>query len=162
MRIREQITASFQIVATSWLGDADEVLTIMGLSPSSRVDMPLLSRDRIVGVVNSSGIYKPDWLIAEIVNQADGRPGLASLLSFLCVSRDPREVITGDGLLRHMRHYMSDLAGEDSTLLLAAFSLGGKRGVAIDVIEEFLGESRANITEKLVRLGTGGIEKNSL
>ena len=97
-QLREQLGAEFRIIATCWPGQKDNVLYCMQLLTSSMHELELLTRDQIVELIKSTGIAGPTELIRELVNQAEGRPGLAATLCHLCIKGDVRHIALGDAL----------------------------------------------------------------
>ena len=79
-QLREQIDARFRIIATCWPGRKDTILQSLQFPVSSIHELELLTRDQIVELIKSAGIVGPTALIRELVNQAEGRPGLAATL----------------------------------------------------------------------------------
>src|SRR4030095_15915734 len=75
--LREELGAKFQIVATCWPSEKDSVVTALNLPISAVHQLELLTREQIVAVMKQTGIVGPDELVHELVNQAEGRPGLA-------------------------------------------------------------------------------------
>jgi hypothetical protein len=79
-RLRDEMGAEFSIVATAWKGEVDPVVETLGISGSKVRELELLERDEIVRVVEESGVPGPLWLVRDIVDQAEGKPGLAVTL----------------------------------------------------------------------------------
>jgi hypothetical protein len=84
--LRGEMGREFSILASGWHGDeSDEIADILNLTHSHIRDLQLLTRDEIVAVIENSGMYSPVELVREIVDQAEGRPGLAVTLVYLCL-----------------------------------------------------------------------------
>jgi len=73
-QLRAEIMAEFQIVATSWEGDREQVAESLSLPTSQVRELGLLTRDEIVEVIKHAGLGGPVELIREIVDQTEGRP----------------------------------------------------------------------------------------
>jgi hypothetical protein len=132
--LRTELGAGFRIIATCWPGQKDSVLQSMQLPTSSVHDLDPLTRDQIVELVKSTGTAGPTELIREIVDQAEGRPGRAATLCHLCIRGDVRQVALGEALSRDIRTTFEPLVGSGATEILAAFSLGGDRGMDMGTV----------------------------
>src|SRR6185436_19681607 len=131
-----------------------EVLT---LTSAQIRELPLLTRDEIVQVVHQAGLGGPVELIREIVNQAEGRPGLAVTLSHLSLNGDLREVLYGDALSRSLLTAFRRLVGKTIAEVLAVFALGGSRGLPMESVSRSIGISMSELRVSLVKLAAGGV-----
>ena len=122
-QLREHIDEDFAIVAAAWPGTKDQLTETLSLPASAIRSLDLLDRNQIVNVVSGVGIRRPNELVRMIVDQSEGRPGLAVTLANLCLQGDIRGVALGDALSRNIRTTVTPLVGERSTLLLASFAL---------------------------------------
>src|ERR1043166_7464907 len=102
IQLRRETSAQFDIVATSWTGDKDVVAEVLTLPASLIRELSLLTRDEIVEVIHKAGFGGLVESIREIVNQAEGRAGLAVTLSHLCLSGAVRDVLYGNALSRSL------------------------------------------------------------
>lgn len=156
-QLREATGAEFSILASCWPGDEVKVSERLGI-PSTKIHrLDLLTRDQIVGVINGTGLIGPNHLIHEIVDQAEGRPGLAATLSHLCLEGGVREVVYGDRLSDSTIEFYGRSIGSEVKSILAFLSIGGDRGLPIDVVAQCLRMSLVDIREILVRLAAGGV-----
>jgi hypothetical protein len=156
-QLRSEIMADFEIVATSWDGDKDETVEALSLAGSQIHGLDLLTRDEIVEVIKHTGIGGPVELVREIVNQAEGRPGLAVTLSYLCLNGSAREVFYGEALSRTLGVTFQRLVGKEAKEILSAFALGGDQGMSMEVVAGVLGIPIAHLHASLVRLAAGGV-----
>jgi hypothetical protein len=156
-RLREETGVDFALVATSWRGESDEVIEALNLTEAQIRELPLLTRDEIVEVVENSGVRGPVDLVREIVDQAEGRPGLAVTLAYLCLRGGVREVALGEVLKRSTVTAFERLVGEVTTQVLAAFALGGDAGMRPTVIGRVLELPRYRVHAAVTRLATGGV-----
>lgn len=157
LHLRQVTSSTFAIVATSWPGGAHEVANALVLPCSHTLELPLLTRDQIVQVIKAAGLGGPDPLISEIVNQAEGRPGLAVTLAQLCLQDGVKDVALGDAISRSVRSDFEKLVGPRSIELLAAFGIGGNAGMQLDVVAEALGLAVADVRGKAAGLAAGGL-----
>jgi len=156
-QLRTQIGAEFRIIATCWPGQKDNVLHLIQLPTSSIHELDPLTRDQIVELVRSTGIAGPVELIRELVNQAEGRPGLAATLCHLCIRGDVRQIALGDVLSTDIRTTFEPLLGSDTTAIIAAFSLGGDRGMPMETVATQLGLSLIKVQQVVTGLAAGGV-----
>ena len=156
-QLRREVNAQFDIVATSWSGDQDLVAEVLTLTSSQIRELPLLTRDEIVQVVHQAGLGGPVELIREIVNQAEGRPGLAVTLSHLSLNGDVREVLYGNALSRSLLTAFQQLVGKTISEVLAIFALGGSHGLNMESVSRSIGISMSELRVSLVKLAAGGV-----
>jgi hypothetical protein len=156
-QLRAEINADFDIVATSWTGDREQVAEALSLPESQIHELGLLTRDEIVEVTKHAGLGGPVELVREIVNQAEGRPGLAVTLSYLSLNGDARGVYFGEALSRSLGTTFRSLVGQEANDLLAAFAIGGNSGMPMKAVADALDISLLQLRAPLVRLAAGGV-----
>lgn len=156
-QLRTDTGASFSILATCWPNDEKNVSGALNLLSSDIRTLEPLTRDVMVEVVKGVGIYRPNELIREILNQAEGRPGLAVTLARLCLQGDIQRVFTGDALSRSFLNFFNRAVGERAGQILAAFSVGGDAGLPINLVAATLGLSPVEVQTAVVKLAAGGV-----
>jgi hypothetical protein len=156
-QLRSEIEARFRIIATCWPGHKDNVIYNMQIPTPSTHELEPLTRDQIVELIKSTGIAGPVELIRELVNQAEGRPGLAATLCHLCLKGDVRQIVLGDALLRDIRTTFEPLLGKEATAIVAAFSLGGDRGMSMQTVATQYELSLVEIQHIVTGLAAGGV-----
>jgi hypothetical protein len=156
-QLRSEISADFRIIANCWPGERDEVARELNITSSSIRELFLLTRDQIVEIIKSVGIYGPNQLISELVDQADGRPGLAVTLCYICMKEGVREVILGNALCRDIRTYFEPLVGKKATPILAGFAVGGDCGMTMQAVAEELKVHLTDIQQITAQLSSGGV-----
>ena len=154
-QLREEIDGDFRIVAVTWPGAKDAVFGDLGLS-ARHVEIGPLSRDDIVTVIAQAGIKGPVDFVREIVNQAMGRPGLATTLALMSLNGKAQEVVTGEALLQDTRVTYRDALGDQSADVLAVMALSGGAGVDFDTIATALKLSRVSTRQLVAGLASGG------
>ena len=159
-QMRGAIGAEFSILASCWPGDQPMIAEVLNLPNSYIHHLDPLTRDEIVQVINATGVLGPNWLIREIVDQAEGRPGLAVTLAHLCLQGGWQEVISGDALSRSFLTFFDALARQRAIEILAAFSVGGGSGMPLNAVAGVLGLSPVDVREPVVRLATGGVVRD--
>ncbi len=160
-QLRAEIYADFKIIAVSWPADRDRVRSKLDLTSSDIIELPEIDADMMVQIIKSSGLQGPNALIAEIVRQTGGRPGLAVTLAHLCLRGNVRDVVLGDSLFEQLSPILDELLDEDSSRLLAAFSLGGATGCSQEVVAAYFPRPLDKISSALSRLSTAGVIRQS-
>ncbi len=156
-QIRADVYGEFTIIVTAWPSHQAQFTEILN-TPSAQVrTLDLLPRDDIVRIIKSVGIEGPNPFVRELVDQAEGRPGLAVTLADLSLKGDWRQVALGDVLSQSLLKYFSTTIGIRATHVLAAFSIGGERGMKTDVVASELGMSLSDLGIIVTELATGGI-----
>ena len=155
--LRANTGAAFDIVADCWPGVADSVCSALSLSQAQCRELKPLHPEQIVELIHAAGIGGPDALIHQLVRQSLGCPGRAALLAHICFSEDVGKVWDGQELTRWTRETFSHLIGERAVQMLAAFALGGSRGMPIDAIAEILGYPSGEVRQCMAKLAMGGV-----
>ena len=159
-QLRKEIAADFRIIAVTWPTHAEAVTSALNLAKSDVVSFQPFDRDVMVEVVKSGGVSGPNQLIRFIVDQAEGRPGLAATLAYLCRRGDIDEVVSGESLARQLGPVLENLVGPKATILLGAFALGGASGVAHSLISDFLEIPKHELGVSLARLAAAGVVRD--
>lgn len=156
-QIRHELGANFRIIATSWLGDADAVLSTLKIGTTNEMRLDRIDADTMVEIIKSLGIRGPDRLLYVIRKQASGRPGLAATLVHLYRSGNVRDVLSGDALVAELSRSIDKIVDDDALRLLAPFALGGDAGVKQDAVSKRLGKSLFDVSSDLAKLGAAGV-----
>jgi len=156
-QLREELGAGFAILASCWPGDKESIAHTLNISETRIHYLDLLTRDEIVEVVKATGLYGPDGLIREIVNQAEGRPGLAVTLAHLCLQGGVWQVALGEALSELWMKFFKLVIGETASAILAAFSVGGDAGMPMNVVATELGLNLLAVRQAVVKLAAGGV-----
>lgn len=155
--LRHELHANFDIVATAWSGTQDSVREHLCVPSRSVRELGLLSRDEIVEVIRASGLNARSDIMRELVSQAEGLPGLAVTLVAGVLRGDFAEVIGGDVLVRHVAGMLASDETQSALSTLAAFSLGGERGMATPKVAEGLELPLLTLSGILANLASGGV-----
>jgi len=155
--LRQEMNLSFSIVATTWDWEKDKVINDLGVSEGQVHRLEFLTRDEIVEVYRSLGVQESSGTMRYLVDQAANKPGLAATIATLWLQGAWREVIAGNALSRTLLTFFQQHVGPESTDVLGAFSLGGDRGVEVEVVREFLGLSPVQIRQLAAGLAAGGV-----
>ena len=155
-QIREESALDFAIFTNSWPSKKVRVAYEMGLSELDMRELSLLSRDQIVEVLASMEITEPWGAVYELVNQAEGRPGLVVTLANLYLKGSYQELFSGDAVANHLiEEYLED--ERDARYVLAALSLGGDYGMLPTIVASSLGLSPIVVDHLLGNLAAAGI-----
>ena len=155
--LRAELGAAFRIIAAGWCSHTDELKSALNLVNSDVIELERLDRDTMVEVVKATGVHGPTPLIREIVDQAGGRPGLATTLAYLCLRGDVRDVFIGESLVAQLAPILKKLVGEDVSILLGAFSLAGDAGCTIETVASYLGRPIGEVSRILTELSVAGV-----
>ncbi len=153
-QMRVELEVEFAIVATTWPSGRGEIEEALGVAPSTTHELQRLTRDQIVQVVTAAGILGPNDLVREIVNQAEGRPGLAVTLSFMCLSGYGRDVVTGALLHRSLAPFFR---GPQTTEFLAVAALTGDFGASLETLAHVTGLSLLATRSLALNLAHAGV-----
>jgi hypothetical protein len=159
--LRDEIGAEFYVVATCWPGGREELQRSMALSGEAVRDLPLLPRKIMAELVRATGVTGPDLLIAEILDQAQGRPGLAVTLALLSLQRGTEDLATGDFLFHDVVSGLRTLVGGRVVPVLGAFAAGGRAGMQMNVVAQCLGMPVAEVWELTTQVAAGGLLRES-
>lgn len=155
--LRRQIAAEFDIIASCWPGDADEIRQALHIGGKQTRELRPLTRDEIVEVVRDAGIEGPRGLIRQIVDQANGRPGLAVTLAHHSLQGNVREVLFGDRIAEGVLVTYRSVAGDTAKEILAILSVGDDAGLTVESVAELLDRSLIDVRQTLQQLAAGGV-----
>lgn len=156
-QLRQATGSNFSILVSCWPGDVASIRATLELEDSNIHRLELLTRDQMVGVIKGAGLLGPKWLVQDIIEQADGRPGLAVTLARFCLKGDPRRVVLGDRLCESIVESYKPFINYDVGSILAAFSLGGDAGMQMERVASSLELRLIDLREVLAKLAHGGI-----
>jgi hypothetical protein len=157
VHLRREIHGEYRIITATWTGARSTILEALSLGEQNCRELARLTRDEIVIVIHNLGIAGPDPLVREIVDQAEGQPGLAVTLGHLCLQGGVREVMLGNAISRTVLTGFERLVGGSAIGILAGFAIGGDEGVAVPVVARVLGVSRLELQRTANALAAGGV-----
>ena len=156
--LRKQIGADFQIVATCWPGQEEAVCAALQAVMKKCHALEGLPQKQIKEVIQSQKIFGPPDLLAEIIHQSQGKPGLAVTLCRLCwESGTTRDVVLGTALARDVKLSFEPLLGQAATHLLACFSIGGNAGMTLESVARLLGKHALEVKRAVEQLSAAGV-----
>lgn len=158
-RVRDTTGAEYRIVATSWPADEDRnrVLRHLDTASSTVVSLSRLPRPEMAQVVRSCGVPDLPRIIGEVLDQAEGLPGLAVTLARLWLREGTPDLVAGEFLFRDLRQVLSDEAGRNVVPVLAAFSVGGTAGMPLDEVADRLNRPLDEIWTLVTQIEAGGV-----
>jgi len=155
VHFRKESEGVFRIVGTCWPAEQAKVAAVLQAGAEAR-ELDRLTRDQIVEVIKAAGIAGPPEFVAELVNQADGRPGLAVTLCHICLRGDVRDVTLGDALAQDTRRTVESL-GLEAYHLLAGLAIGGDAGMELLPTARVLGLSPSSALTMATEMAAGGV-----
>lgn len=155
--MRQEMSVNFDLIATGWPGEESEIIQSLNL-PTSRVHhLEQLTRDEIVEVIHGAGVTGSEQLVKEIVDQAEGRPGLAVTLTLLCLQGGVREVVFGDSLSSFVLDFTGRFIGGQSAYVLAVLSLAGNQGMTLPALAQILKIPITDLHRTIKQLAASGV-----
>ena len=145
----------FRLVATAWPGHIDAIRRI--LQPASEIVVDPLERKPMDDLIQSIGVRDPYWR-AEILDQAQGRPGWAMSLIQLGTAGHGGDVASGRALIGEIR----SLVGPTQVRVLALLALMSALGTIdrardLPAVETFLRVSQLELAELLAAAASAGV-----
>ena len=143
--MREEVGAHFDIVATCWPIDSD----IDGINhrldrtrPGADRTLRRLTDAEIIDVVKDAGVHGTETLLTSILQQADGRPGLAvalarALIHAINEDQGVRNTFSGDSMFRYLGAALERRLGQSVKQMLALFAVGGEGGMPVRDIADY-------------------------
>lgn len=159
--LRDEHALKFRLIAICWPFEAEGLRQEMAVTKSDVLELDLLPRrlvaELIAKVVHDAGYEAPNEIVREITSQAAGRPGLAVELTLRALQQELPEVLRGEALAGMITDFYRRVAGPQATQLLAAFAVGGRAGMELQVVAEVLGLSPASVHESVRNMAPGGV-----
>jgi hypothetical protein len=155
--LRQETKLTFSIFATTWEGGKDQVIEALGVGETHVHKLELLTRNEIVEVYRRLGVDEDPDTMRYLVDQAANKPGLAATIATLWLQGSWREIIEGKALSRTLSTFFERFVGRESTDVLAAFSLGGDRGMEFEVVRKYFGFPRPQLRQMTAGLAAGGV-----
>jgi hypothetical protein len=107
-------------------------------------------------LIEALGIAGPDQLLWLLLDRAEGKPGLAAALVSAVKRNEYDRIWSGDAVADALLH-SKNLGGVRSRAILAAISLGGDTGVAVEEAAELLQLTPLDVGEVVADLAAGGV-----
>jgi hypothetical protein len=159
-RLRDEIHGKFEIVASSWPGDTADVIESLGGLPESRIHaLGPLTRAQIVEIFQDLDVRPRDEILRDLVNQAGNKPGLAVTIALLWRQGEWQRILDGSVLSRTL---LAVFRGGEIAAVLAVFSLGGRLGMGLEAVAQFLEIPSRDILKIASDLAAGGVLSESL
>ena len=155
--LRARIGADFSIIATCWNGERQEIESMLNTRQENIHELKRLTQDQMVQVIAEAGIHGVNWLVHEIMRQAEGLAGLAVTLTYLALQGGVEKIRTAEALSGEILTFYVRRTDHRVRELLAAFALGGNSGMHKDIVASELGLSPLDLSHTLVNLASGGI-----
>lgn len=156
-QMRTEMDEGYSIIASCWPGEIQTIKEVLNLTESQIHQLDLLRRPEIVQVIKSVGVYGPDKLLYSLMEQSEGRPGLAITLALFCLRGDIRQVANGEILRISLLTFFERLLGKKSLDVLAAFAIGGDSGMTMQDVARGIGMGLVEIRSMVTQLAAGGV-----
>lgn len=156
-QLREELGVDFQILAACWPGARAEAQQALGIGDKQVRELRLLSRDEIVRVIKSAGFDGANFIVRELVNQAEGRAGLAVSLVACLLKGDFRRVQRGEELTASLVDALARSVDKEAKQVLASFAIGGDHGMRLEDVANCIGKDIALLHRVLNDLQHGGV-----
>ncbi len=155
--LRDTMDADFSLIVTCWSGERNEIESILNAPQKNTREVRRLTQDQMVQVIAEAGIQGVNWLVQEIVRQAEGLAGLAVTLTHLALHGGVEKIQTAEALSREILTFYVQRTDHRVREILAAFALGGRSGMHKDIVASQLGISPIDLSRTLANLASGGI-----
>ena len=155
--MRTEMAVDFAIVATGWPGDEAALVQTLTLPNNLIHRLEPLTRGEIVQVINAVGVRSPNHLVREIVDQAEGRPGLAVTLALLWLQGGRREVVLGDTLLDSVVNFAERFIGTEAAQILAVLAVSGDAGLSLSTVAQLTDLREFDVHRVLNQLTASGV-----
>src|ERR1017187_9303790 len=155
--LKQQIGAEYRIVASCWPGQEDAVISALQLTKANCHVLEGLPQKQIKEVIQSQNIFGPEHLLAEIIHQSQGKPGLAVTLCRLCWESGTRDVVLGTALARDVKVTFEPLLGHEATQSLACFSIGGSAGMTLEAVGRLTNKNTFEVKRLVEQLAAAGV-----
>ncbi len=153
----EQDVPTFSILATCWPGQEKQVRAALESLPEEKVHrLELMTRKEILAVLRQL-LSGPGQFLQWLVDQAANKPGLAVTLAWLCLRGDWQQVVEGEALRATLMPTLEELVGAEASDFLGVLSLGGDRGMSLDLAGRFLEIGRQKARSLAIGLAAGGV-----
>ena len=154
-QLRRELDMRFRIMATTWPGHEDDVRQALFL-PRNRVRrVNPLRRSVMTDIVLAVSPRFTNVLIGEILDQSNGRPGLAVTLAQWAQRGELQDLASGQLLLSELK---KDIRPSRFTLdALAAFALGGSAGMSLTGAAKALQVHESRLREGVLPVAGTGI-----
>jgi hypothetical protein len=134
------------------------VIEALGGLPESRVhNLGLLPRAQILKIFHELDVRPRDEILRDLVSQAGNKPGLAVTIALLWRQGEWQKILDGTILSRTLLSLFKGLTGVEVADVLAAFSLGGRRGMSLESVAGFLEVPSRDVLKLARDLSTGGV-----
>ncbi|RYZ92765.1 MAG: hypothetical protein EOP06_03280 [Proteobacteria bacterium] len=156
-RIKKEANGEYLIVAVVWPSKVAEWKQRLMVTDKNVHEVGLLPRALIVDIIKELGVHGPTPLVREIVNQAEGRAGLAVLLTTLAKSGDFEAFLNGDLLIQFVISSLERSSANSDKFILATYALGGSQGMSNKTVSHILEIPLTEIARFTAELNAAGI-----
>lgn len=155
--LREQLGLEFAVHANCWPHALGRLKAAMDVPESSVRKLLPLTRDEIVDLVKQLGIIGPDSLMNVILDQAEGKPGLAAILTDAAKRGEIERVWEGQAIAESLLHGRQLRRSANDEAVLACLSLGGDGGLTTNEVADGISLEPVQVREVATNLAAGGV-----
>jgi hypothetical protein len=162
LHARQELGAPFRLIAVCWPFETEQLQQCLRIGNDGVIELRLLPARVIATLVQEVGRrdrkeFLP-WLLVEIRRQAAGRPGLAIRLAELVLEEGAEALADAGSHVALIDRAFSRIAEQGQVRpTLAAFAVGGQRGLRMKDVGEVLGHPLPTLTDQLRALRDGGV-----
>jgi transcriptional regulator with XRE-family HTH domain len=156
-QLRVDMGAEFSILISCWPDFVSDFAQEFQISSDNIFKLNRLNRKQMADVIMAMGLKGPDEHIAFILNQVEGRPGLAAVLVWDYMQGDYEKLNNGETITKAILRFIDNDQRKKAKLILAAFSLGGNSGIDKNSVSSELGMSQADVWEIVENLSNCGL-----
>jgi hypothetical protein len=157
MRLRMELGTAFAIHANCWPSHDDAVRRCTGIPIENCKTLEPLTRETILQLIEQSGVTGPEVLLHLLLDQADGKPGLAVAIVEACKRGGVDRVWSGEELAETLLGNRELVRNERDRAVLAAFAIGGDAGVSLSAVAQALTLPPLDVRAITTGMGAGGI-----
>jgi|GEM_PF-2226199 len=156
-RLRRQFELKFALHANCWPHAEARIRAEMELPDTAVRQLAFLTRDQVVELMKGLGLHGPDGLLSLLLDQAEGKPGLAAALVAAVKRGDVDRVWNGETVAELLLHGRQLISSFHDQAVLAGISLGGSLGMTADEVADGLGMASLEVRRVVTNLAAGGV-----
>lgn len=154
-KLRHEEPLHYRLVLTTWPDKAEQVAELL---PAEVVNLKPLERAQMGALLREMGINN-HYFLAEIIRQAQGRPGWAISLGEIAIEGNAKDLFSGQALFKQVERYLLQVGRSDEQIdLLARVSaLGGLPETDIARLADQLKQPEATVIAWLNSATANGV-----
>ena len=149
LNLRSAMQINFQIIAITWgMHIAQAFKGVLGITSDNLYRLDRLPRDTMLQIIKDHSIYGPNPLLNEILNQANGRPGLATNICRWVQQNGNQlhKIYEGEIISEQLEAFMGASLDRCSSQLLPIIALNGRAGLTSKALQAIVKNNSFTIT----------------